>query len=210
MIRSAKRHLWPSYSDSPPNSQIPLPSLTVSPPVSPNFATEPWSSWLPDILHACDILARMQARTRGFLTGCLFGALVVGVSAKVKPGKQFLNTGGEKPPGYTHVVTSPPGKTIFISGRGGMGSDGKMPADFAEQATNTFEDLKRCLALAGAGFRDVVKINYYVTDIANTAELRRIRARYLDMEHAPAATLVQVGLAPGALLEVEAIATLPE
>ena len=155
----------------------------------------------------------MQARTRGFLTGCLFGALVVGVcgvSAKVKPGKQFLNTGGEKPPGYTHVVTSPPGKTIFISGRGGTGSDGKMPADFAGQATNTFEDLKRCLALAGARFRDVVKINYYVTDIANTAELRRIRARYLDMEHPPAATLVQAVLAPGALLEIEAIATLPE
>ena len=85
-----------------------------------------------------------------------------------------------------------------------------MPADFAEQATNTFEELKRCLALAGASFRDVVKINYYVTDIANTAELRRIRAGYLDMEHPPAATLVQAGLAPGTLLEVEAIATLPE
>ena len=155
----------------------------------------------------------MQAKTKGLLTGCLFGALAVGicgVSAKVRPVKQFLNAGGEKPPGYTHVVTSPPGKMIFISGRGGTGSDGKMPADFTGQATNTFEDLKRCLALAGAGFRDVVKINYYVTDIANTAELRRIRASYLDMEHPPAATLVQAGLAPGTLLEVEAIATLPE
>jgi enamine deaminase RidA (YjgF/YER057c/UK114 family) len=155
----------------------------------------------------------MQAKAKGFLTGCLFGALVggvCGVSAKVKPVKQFLNTGGEKPPGYTHVVTSPPGKTIYISGRGGTGSDGKMPADFETQATNTFEELKRCLALAGAGFRDVVKINYYVTNIAKTAELRRIRARYLDMEHPPAATLVQAGLAPGTLLEIEAIATLPE
>ena len=78
------------------------------------------------------------------------------------------------------------------------------------QATNTFEDLKRCLALAGAGFKDVVKINYYVTDIHNTAELRRIRARYLDMEHPPAATLVRAGLAPDALIEVEAIAMAPE
>lgn len=154
-----------------------------------------------------------RAMTLGVLTGCLCGILAVGVSgvsAKPKLVKQFLNTGGEKPPGYTHVVTSPPGKMIFISGRGGMGSDGKLPADFSAQTTNTFEDLKRCLALAGAGFRDVVKINYYVTDIANTAELRRIRARYLDMEHPPAATLVQAGLSPGALVEIEAIATLPE
>ena len=192
---------------------IPQPRRTSSGKATKYSATNTLEFMAARFQHTCDILARMQARTRGFLTGCLFGALVVGVcgvSAKVKPGKQFLNTGGEKPPGYTHVVTSPPGKTIFISGRGGAGSDGKMPADFAAQATNTFEELKRCLALAGASFRDVVKINYYVTDIANTAALRRIRARYLDMEHPPAATLVQVGLAPGALLEVEAIATLPE
>jgi enamine deaminase RidA (YjgF/YER057c/UK114 family) len=48
-----------------------------------------------------------------------------------------------------------------------------------------------------------------VTDIHNTAELRRIRARYLDMEDPPAATLVRAGLAR-ALIEVEAIAMAPE
>lgn len=124
--------------------------------------------------------------------------------------KQFLNLNGEKPPGYTHVVTSPPGKMIFISGRGGTGADGKLPFDFARQARNTFEDLKRCLALAGADFKDVVKINYFIKDISNTAELRQIRARYLDMEHPPAATLVQVGLSGGLLLEVEAVAIVSE
>jgi len=155
----------------------------------------------------------MHSRTKGFLTGCLTGAvLAAGLSApaKVKSAKQFLNVGGEKPPGYTHVVTSPAGKMIFISGRGGTGADGKMPADFAAQARNTFEDLKRCLALGGAGFKDVVKINYYVTDISRTPELRQVRAQYLDMAHPPAATLVQAGLAPGLLLEVEAIAIVPE
>ncbi len=155
----------------------------------------------------------MHSRTKGFLTGCFVGALFAGVlsaPAKVKPAKQFLNYGGEKPPGFTHVVTSPPGKMIFVSGRGGTGADGKMPHDFSEQARNTFEDLKRCLALAGAGFKDVVKINYYITDMSHTSELRRIRAQYLDMEHPPAATLVQVGLAPELLLEVEAIAIIPE
>ena len=90
--------------------------------------------------------------------------------------KQFLNVDGKKPPGYTHVVTSRSGKMIFISGRGGAAKDGKMPADFATQATNTFEDLKRCLAMAGATFKDVVKINYFVKDLSNTAEFRKIRA----------------------------------
>jgi enamine deaminase RidA (YjgF/YER057c/UK114 family) len=123
-----------------------------------------------------------------------------------KPAKQFLNLGNKQPPGYTHVVTSAPGKMIFISGRGGVAQDGKMPADFETQAKNTFEDLKRCLALAGASFNDVVKINYYVTDLANTDKLRTIRAGYLDMAHPPAATLVQAGLGGNALVEIEAVA----
>jgi enamine deaminase RidA (YjgF/YER057c/UK114 family) len=124
--------------------------------------------------------------------------------------KQFLNVDGKKPPGYTHVVTSAPGKMIFISGRGGAAKDGTMPQDFATQATNTFEDLKKCLALAGATFKDVVKINYFVKDLSSTTELRKIRAQYLNMDAPPAATLVQAGLGDGVLLEVEAVAIIPE
>ncbi|MGH9630563.1 MAG: RidA family protein [Bryobacteraceae bacterium] len=124
--------------------------------------------------------------------------------------KQFLNLEGHKPPGYTHVVTSPPGKMVFISGRAGAAKDGTMPPDFAAQATNTFEDLKRCLAMAGATFNDLVKINYYITDLSNTGELRRIRANYLNMDAPPASTLVQAGLTEGLLLEVEAVAIVPE
>ena len=147
-------------------------------------------------------------------TWSLVFALMIASAAAAQPPKnmkkQFLNLDGHKPPGYTHVVTSPPGKMIFISGRGGVAKDGTMPADFATQATNTFEDLKRCLALAGATFKDVVKINYFVKDLSNTAELRRIRAQYLNMDAPPAATLVQAGLGDGMLLEVEAVAMVPE
>ena len=136
-------------------------------------------------------------------------AAALAIPAK-KMTKQFLNLDGHKPPGYTHVVTSPPGKMIFISGRGGAAADGKLPADFPTQAKNTFEDLKRCLAMAGASFKDVVKINYYVTDMSNTTELRQIRAQYLNMDNPPAATLVQAGLGTGSLVEIEAIAIVPE
>jgi len=127
-----------------------------------------------------------------------------------RPAKQFLNRDGSQPPGYTHVVTARSGRLIFISGQGGAGRDGKLPADFAAQAKNTFDNLSRCLSLAGATFQDIVKINYYVTDISNTSELRRIRADYLNMAAPPASTLVQAGLGSGLLLEVEAIAVIPE
>src|ERR1700716_1469707 len=122
----------------------------------------------------------MRTTTTAIIAGSFIAALLGGAMAKPakNAAKQFLNLDGQNPPGYTHVVTSPPGKMIFISGRGGAAKDGSMPADFSTQATNTFEDLKRCLALAGASFKDVVKINYFVKDLANTGELRRVRSQY--------------------------------
>lgn len=151
----------------------------------------------------------MQTSTRIIsIAAFLAGAFAAHPAQKLA--KQFLNVNGEKPPGYTHVVTSAPGKMIFISGRGGTAVDGKMPPDFSTQARNTFEGLKRCLALAGADFKDVVKVNYYIKDISNITELRQIRAKYLDLEHPPAATLVQVGLSGELQLEVELIAMIPE
>lgn len=136
--------------------------------------------------------------------------LVLTAAPAKKMNKQFLNVGGKKPPGYTHVVKSPPGTMIFISGQGGAAADGSLPADFSAQTRNTFENLKQCLALAGATFGDVVKVNYFVTDMKNTGELRRIRAEYLNMEQPPASTLVQSGLGAGMLIEVEAVAIVPE
>jgi len=140
-------------------------------------------------------------------------AAALALSARPAPqaaSKRFMNLEDvPKPNGYTHVVTSPAGRMVFISGQGGRGADGKMPADFTTQAENTFRNLARCLERGGATFKDVVKVNYFVTDLANTEELRRVRARHLNMAEPPAATLVQAGLAAGLLLEVEAVAIVP-
>jgi enamine deaminase RidA (YjgF/YER057c/UK114 family) len=85
-----------------------------------------------------------------------------------------------------------------------------MPEDFAAQTKNTFENIGRCLAAVGAKFDDIVKINYYVTDMAYTADLRRIRAGYLNQSDPPASTLVQVGLGKGLKVEIEVLAVVPE
>lgn len=139
-------------------------------------------------------------------------ALLLGAASAQNSPTRFINPEGVANPkalGYTQVVVSPPGRMIFISGQGGS-ADGKTPPDFASQAKNTFENIGRCLKAAGAGFNDIVKINYYVTDMSNTAELRRIRAQYLNQAAPPASTLLQVGLGTGMLLEVEAIAMAPD
>ena len=138
------------------------------------------------------------------------GILVAAGPAR-KSKKQFLNPQGvPKPTGYTQVVSASAGRMIFISGQGGAALDGQMPEDFAEQTKNTFENIGRCLKAAGAKFDDIVKINYYVTDMAYTAELRRVRAGYLNQSAPPASTLVQVGLGKGLKVEIEAVAIVAE
>jgi enamine deaminase RidA (YjgF/YER057c/UK114 family) len=79
------------------------------------------------------------------------------------------------------------------------------------QAENTFESITRCLTAAGAKFEDIVKINDHASDLSNTAELRRICAKYLNQSAPPASTLVQARLlGNGLLLGVEAVAIAPE
>jgi enamine deaminase RidA (YjgF/YER057c/UK114 family) len=117
-----------------------------------------------------------------------------------------------KPPGYTHVVEiTGPGRLIYVAGQLGFTVDGKMPPDFRGQTVQAFENLKNALAAVGASFKDVVKINNYIVDISsNIGTFREVRDQYLNMAAPPASTAVGVpALArPGALFEIEAIASL--
>jgi enamine deaminase RidA (YjgF/YER057c/UK114 family) len=127
---------------------------------------------------------------------------------------RFINPKSlHKPPAYTQVVeVTGPGRTIFISGQLGGGIDGKLVgADFRAQAVQVFDNLTAALAGAGASFKDVVKVNSYLADIADLPVLRDVRIGYLNAAALPASTTLG-GLSfarEGALLEVEVIAVLP-
>ena len=114
-----------------------------------------------------------------------------------------------KPAGFTHVVVSAGGRTIYVSGQVAVDKDGKVvgTGDFSAQAKQVFENLKVALAAAGAGFGDVVKMNTYVLDMTNAPVLREVRAGYLGADP-PASTLVEVRklAREELLLEIEVIA----
>lgn len=129
---------------------------------------------------------------------------------------RFLNPNTlAKPPGYTCVVeTSGPGRTVYIAGQLGLDLDNKLvggPGDFRAQATKAIENLKAALASVGAGIKDVVKINNYLTDMAHIGIFREVRDQAFNMAAPPASTTVAISqlARPGALFEIEAIAVLP-
>ncbi|MFE5887931.1 RidA family protein [Streptomyces sp. NPDC002285] len=113
---------------------------------------------------------------------------------------------------YTHVVLGT-GRFVAVSGQLALDEDGKLvgEGDPAAQARQVFENLKRCLTAAGATFDDVIKLTYFVTDMAHMPALRTARAEHIPDDRLPAASAVQVAglVRPEFLMEVEAFAVLP-
>ncbi|MFC8089247.1 RidA family protein [Streptomyces sp. NPDC057301] len=113
---------------------------------------------------------------------------------------------------YTHVVLGT-GRFVAVSGQLALDEDGKLvgEGDPAAQARQVFENLRRCLTAAGATFDDVIKLTYFVTDVAHMPALRTARAEHIPDDRLPAASAVQVAglVRPEFLMEVEAFAVLP-
>ena len=112
-------------------------------------------------------------------------------------------------PGYTHVVTGS-GQLVAVSGQVALGENGQLvgPGDPSAQARQVFDNLRRCLAAAGLSFDEVIKLTYYLTDMAHLPAVRTVRDEFIDTARPPASTAVQVvALArPEFLLEIEAFA----
>jgi reactive intermediate/imine deaminase len=128
--------------------------------------------------------------------------------AEVK--RHFLNPDSVAPGrGYSHGVTVSGGHTTWTAGQVAFDDDEKLvgEGDIVAQTRRVFENLSAVLAEAGATWADVVKLNYFVTDLSRLDEIRAVRNEFLDAAHLPASTLVQVaGLArPDLLIEVEAV-----
>lgn len=119
------------------------------------------------------------------------------------------------PPGYTYVVeTTGRGRTVYIAGQLGLDRDNKLvgaPGDFRAQCAKAFENLGYALVAVGATFKDLVKINNYLTDMSHIAIFRDVRDSFLNTAAPPASTTVAISqlARPGALFEIEGIAVLP-
>ncbi|WP_329139647.1 RidA family protein [Streptomyces sp. NBC_00670] len=110
---------------------------------------------------------------------------------------------------YSHVVAAT-GRFVAVSGQLALDEDGTLvgEGDAAAQARQVFENLRRCLSAAGATFDDVVKLTFFVTDMAHMPAIRAARAAHLPDDRLPAASAIQVAalVRPEFLMEIEALA----
>ena len=105
------------------------------------------------------------------------------------------------------------GDLLFVSGCVPVDGDGNLVGgdDVVAQARRVFENIGSVLAAAGAGPPDVVKVTLFLTDVDDRPKVNPVRQEFFG-DTRPASTLVEVSrlAIPGAKIEVEAIAIVPE
>lgn len=107
---------------------------------------------------------------------------------------------------YSHAVEM--GEYIFLSGQTPIDSNtGKLAeGGVAAQTEQCFKNLFRVLAAAGLTSDDVVKVNVYLTDMGDFAEMNSVYSKQFSTPY-PARTTIGVAALPlGARIEIEMIA----
>lgn len=107
--------------------------------------------------------------------------------------------------GYSRAVVD--GRWVFVAGTTGFDyAAGTIADDAAEQTRQTFRNIERALAEAGASLADVVRARYIVTDGDEWESVGAVIGEYFA-DVRPAATAIVAGLIdPRMKVEIEVTA----
>ena len=100
------------------------------------------------------------------------------------------------------------GELVYTSGQVGTDDTGAIAEGIEAQTRRTLENVTTCLAAAGCRLADVVKLNAYLADMADFEAYNAVYREFFTQPY-PARTTVGAALAPGLLVEIEAIAKRP-
>jgi 2-iminobutanoate/2-iminopropanoate deaminase len=125
------------------------------------------------------------------------------------PRRTLIGDKMPKPFGPYAPAVAASGELVFMSGQPGLDPrTGEVPADFAAQARNAFENLASVVSGAGLAMADVVKTTVYLADASRFEVLNELFAEYFPANPPARATPV-VQLPRGLLISIEAIAARP-
>jgi 2-iminobutanoate/2-iminopropanoate deaminase len=104
---------------------------------------------------------------------------------------------------YSHVAGV--GGVHFASGQAGADAEGRLADGIAAQSRQCFQNLLTAVGAAGAGEADVVKVNVYLTDVADFPAMNEAYGSAFSSPY-PARTTVYVTLPAGMLIEADVVA----
>jgi reactive intermediate/imine deaminase len=121
--------------------------------------------------------------------------------------KQIIATAAAPAAIGTYSQAVKVGNTLWLSGQIPLDPHTQklVKGDVTAQIKQVFENLKAVVAAAGATFDNVVKVNVYLTDIANSGLVNKIMAEYFREPYPARGAVGVASLAAGAQVEVECI-----
>jgi len=98
---------------------------------------------------------------------------------------------------------------VFVSGQLGLKpGHGEIEGDITAQTEQVFANLRAILEEAGTGLDRLVKTTVFLADLGDFAAMNEVYAGHVGSSPPARATVEVAGLPSGALVEIEAIATL--
>jgi 2-iminobutanoate/2-iminopropanoate deaminase len=97
------------------------------------------------------------------------------------------------------------GDYLYVSGQGPRRPDGSTPANFAEQARQSLENVRAVVEAAGLTMEHVVYLQVYLEDIRQYDELNKVFAEYFP-KIPPARAVLGVARVPEPPIEITAVA----
>lgn len=123
--------------------------------------------------------------------------------------KIAIHPEGAAPPPVPLTPGIRKGNILQVAGQVGLDpvTDELVGDTVAEQTRQVLRNIESVLAAAGGTFDDVVMLRVYLTDTAHFADMNDTYAELVPQPY-PARTTVYVGLPPGLLVEIDALAVL--
>mgnify|MGYP001210748658 CR=1 FL=1 len=114
------------------------------------------------------------------------------------------------PFGYSQVVESTGSRIVHVAGQVPLNAQNELvgEGDFQTQVRQAFENVRLALEATGMTFNEVVKMQFFLTDIANLPQVREIRDEYINTDQPPASTSMQVValFRPEVMFEMDVVA----
>jgi len=108
---------------------------------------------------------------------------------------------------YSQAVKA--GDTVYLSGQIGLDPVGmELVAGVEAQIHQVFRNLRAVALAAGGSLADVVKLNIYLTNLANFPKVNEIMAQYFGPPFPARATVGVAALPRGAEVEADAVLVL--
>jgi len=125
--------------------------------------------------------------------------------------KSFVRGTWQVKRAFSPVVITEGGKTLWIAGHTGAVDDaGKsLAGDFDAQVRQTFRNIEKTLAEAGATLADLVTMTVFLIDARHTTRMTEIRTEIFGKDFPASAAITVAGFAqPEMMIEIQGIAVI--